>query len=46
MTACAGATLSSDNNGNLTYDGTSTYTWDARNDLIAQRSLLPSLLSD
>jgi YD repeat-containing protein len=27
------ASLSYDNNGNLTSDGTNTYTWDARNHL-------------
>lgn len=34
QTAFAGATLTYDNNGNLTSDGTNTYVWDARNRLI------------
>jgi RHS repeat-associated protein len=34
QTAFAGATLTYDNNGNLTNDGVNTYTWDARNRLI------------
>jgi RHS repeat-associated protein len=33
MVAFGGASLSYDNNGNLTSDGTNTYTWDARNHL-------------
>ncbi|MFZ0660288.1 MAG: hypothetical protein WAM05_16335, partial [Candidatus Binataceae bacterium] len=35
MTAFNGTTLSYDANGNLTGDGTNTYTWDARNHLTA-----------
>ncbi|MGA9722039.1 MAG: RHS repeat-associated core domain-containing protein [Candidatus Binatus sp.] len=35
MSAFNGATLSYDANGNLTSDGTNTYTWDARNHLTA-----------
>ncbi len=35
MTGFNGATLSYDTNGNLTSDGTNTYTWDARNHLTA-----------
>lgn len=35
MTGFNGATLSYDANGNLTSDGTNTYTWDARNHLTA-----------
>jgi RHS repeat-associated protein len=35
MTAFGGASLSYDANGNLTNDGTNTYTWDARNHLTA-----------
>lgn len=35
MTAFGGASLSYDANGNLTSDGTNTYTWDARNHLTA-----------
>ncbi|MGB6553287.1 MAG: hypothetical protein WBE78_07340, partial [Candidatus Binataceae bacterium] len=35
MTGFNGATLSYDANGNLTGDGTNTYTWDARNHLSA-----------
>jgi RHS repeat-associated protein len=35
QTAFAGATLTYDNNGNLTSDGTNTYVWDARNRLIS-----------
>ncbi|MGA9724026.1 MAG: RHS repeat-associated core domain-containing protein, partial [Candidatus Binatus sp.] len=35
MTAFGGAPLSYDANGNLTSDGTNTYTWDARNHLMA-----------
>lgn len=35
MTAFNGTTLSYDANGNLTNDGTNTYTWDARNHLTA-----------
>ena len=34
QTAFAGATLTYDANGNLTNDGTNTYSWDARNRLI------------
>jgi RHS repeat-associated protein len=34
QTSFAGATLTYDNNGNLTNDGTNTYVWDARNRLI------------
>jgi RHS repeat-associated protein len=34
QTAFAGATLTYDQNGNLTSDGTNTYQWDARNRLI------------
>jgi RHS repeat-associated protein len=34
QTAFAGATLTYDQNGNLTNDGTNTYVWDARNRLI------------
>lgn len=33
MTQRGGSTLIYDNNGNLTSDGTNTYTWDARNQL-------------
>jgi RHS repeat-associated protein len=33
--AFAGTTLTYDNNGNLTSDGTNTYVWDARNRLVA-----------
>jgi len=36
QTAFAGATLTYDQNGNLTNDGANTYTWDARNRLIAR----------
>lgn len=35
QTAFAGATLTYDNNGNLTSDGTNTYVWDARNRLVS-----------
>ena len=35
MTAFGGQTLTYDANGNLTNDGTNTYTWDARNHLSA-----------
>ncbi len=35
MTGFGGASLSYDANGNLTSDGTNTYTWDARNHLTA-----------
>ena len=35
QTSFAGATLTYDNNGNLTSDGINTYVWDARNRLIA-----------
>lgn len=35
QTAFAGATLTYDNNGNLTNDGTNTYQWDARNQLVS-----------
>lgn len=35
QTAFAGATLQYDANGNLTSDGVNTYTWDARNRLVA-----------
>jgi RHS repeat-associated protein len=35
QTQFAGATLTYDQNGNLTGDGTNTYTWDARNRLVA-----------
>ena len=35
QTQLAGATLTYDNNGNLTSDGTNTYQWDARNRLVA-----------
>jgi RHS repeat-associated protein len=35
MTGFGGVTLSYDANGNLTSDGTNTYTWDARNHLTA-----------
>jgi RHS repeat-associated protein len=35
MTSFGGATLSYDGNGNLTSDGTNSYTWDARNHLTA-----------
>ena len=35
MTGFNGETLSYDSNGNLTSDGTNTYTWDARNHLTA-----------
>jgi len=34
QTAYAGTTLTYDNNGNLTTDGTNTYQWDARNRLM------------
>jgi RHS repeat-associated protein len=34
QTAFAGATLTYDNNGNLTNDGVNTYQWDARNRLV------------
>jgi RHS repeat-associated protein len=35
QTAFAGATLTYDNNGNLTSDGVNTYQWDARNRLVS-----------
>ncbi len=35
QTQFAGTTLTYDLNGNLTYDGTNTYTWNARNQLTA-----------
>ena len=35
QTAFAGATLTYDNNGNLTSDGVNTYVWDARNRLVS-----------
>jgi len=41
QTAFAGQTLTYDNNGNLTNDATSTYTWDARNQLVSMSG--PSL---
>jgi RHS repeat-associated protein len=42
MTAFNGATLSYDANGNLTSDGTNTYSWDARNHLTGISGPVPA----
>jgi RHS repeat-associated protein len=46
LTAWAGSTISYDANGNMTNDGTNTYTWNARNQLASMNSGANSFVYD